>query len=105
MIRKARLEALLGADLATREVYRVRRGLVAAADLPRPGGRTLVVDGGCIRCGAPAAPGGSGMRAVLTVLTRQRGTLCSGVAGFRVHVGCIPGDEVPERILPRKVRR
>jgi hypothetical protein len=112
MTRKARIAALLGGDLDVREVYRIRRGLVAAEDLPKPGGAKLRTPGlgistpKCWRCGSPVSGLGAGVRSVLTILTRIRGTLARGVRVHYVHVGCIPTDDASPLGLPaRKVRR
>jgi hypothetical protein len=108
MTRKARIAALLGGDLDVREVYKVRRGLVRAADLPKPGGQRLPTapEPKCWRCGSPALSNGAGARSVLTILTRIRGTLARGVRVEYLHVGCIPTDDAaPLGIPARKVRR
>ncbi len=107
MTRKARIAALLGGDLEVREVYRVRRGLVVEG-LPKPGGAKLTgtVEPKCWRCNAMLSRSGVGVRAVLTVLSRIRGTLARGVRVHYVHVGCIPTDDAaPLGIPPRTVRR
>lgn len=106
MTRQARIEALLGTDLATREVYRVRRGVVGPEDLPKPGGKRLCAMPKCWRCGAICSPSGVGTRAALTVLSRERGTMATGIRPHYVHVGCIPTDDsAPLGIPARKVRR
>ncbi|HMF40949.1 MAG TPA: hypothetical protein VKQ32_09645 [Polyangia bacterium] len=105
--RTARLDALLGGDLATREVYRVRRGLVAVADLPKPGGALLrPVAATCWRCGAMCSPHGGGVWRVLTLLSRLRGSHARGVHVHYVHVGCVPTDlGAPLGLPARKVGR
>jgi|SRR5215472_7271606 len=107
--RRARLDALLGEDLGVREVYRVKRGLVYGDALPRPGGKVLAIPGGvpkCWRCGAICSPHGAGQWAVLTVLSRIRGSAARGIQVDRLHVGCVSTDlGAPLGIPARKVRR
>ena len=90
-----------------REIYRVKRGVVGAAELPKPGGHTLSLGTGrCLRCGATCSPRGLGQWGALTVLSRIRGTLARGVQVHVVHIGCVPTDlSVPRGVPARKGRR
>lgn len=107
MTRQARIAALLGGELDVREVYRIRRGFLFPAELPKPGGKLLSIGrGNCWRCGAICSPHGVGVRAVLTVLTRERGTVARGIQARHLHVGCVPTElDAPLGIPARKVRR
>jgi hypothetical protein len=110
MTRTARIAALLGGDLQVREVYRVKRGVVAPEDLPKPGGKLLapgrIGEPKCWRCGSTVSSHGRGVQSGLTILTRIRGTLARGVQVRVLHVGCVPGEDgVPLGLPARKVPR
>ena len=99
----ARLTILLGD--AQREVYRIHRGALTAAELPQPGGKPLDVNPTCIRCGTMVSAHGLGRYGARTLLVRDVGTRYRHVAVKTIHHGCIPAaDGDIQRIRARALR-
>jgi len=92
-------------DPMTREVYRAHRGILTADELPAPGGLAVHVDERCLQCGAVVTAAGTGTRAPITALIRDRKSSCRHLVAVRLHHGCIPRPgETPQRIRARALR-